>query len=189
MSRSRTRWAGLLAVAIATSACGGATASNPPSTASTARAVTSTVPLPPGKNPSEISKMVCAHKAESDVAQVLGEKALAITTPSWVRDLYSCKFLYTGGALRLSVKELSSWSQTVAYFHGLGNRLGVALPLSNLGQGAFQARDGDVVVRKDWKVLLVDITGLPAQFGKPPTPRGDVAVTVADLILGCWAGD
>jgi hypothetical protein len=46
-----------------------------------------------------------------------------------------------------------------------------------------------VVVRKDWKVLLVNIAGLPAQFAVPPTNRADVAVTVADVILGCWDGD
>jgi hypothetical protein len=46
-----------------------------------------------------------------------------------------------------------------------------------------------VVVRKDWKVLVVDSSGLPAQFGVPPTSSGDVAVTVGDVILGCWAGD
>ncbi len=46
-----------------------------------------------------------------------------------------------------------------------------------------------MVVRKDWKVLTVDIADLPPQFGVPPTNRGDVAVTVADLILACWAGD
>jgi hypothetical protein len=46
-----------------------------------------------------------------------------------------------------------------------------------------------MVVRKDWKILTVDISGLPAQFGRPPTSRGDVAVTVADVILACWSGD
>jgi hypothetical protein len=46
-----------------------------------------------------------------------------------------------------------------------------------------------VVVRKDWKVLLVDSSKLPPQFGVPATPSGDVAVTVADVILGCWSGD
>jgi len=46
-----------------------------------------------------------------------------------------------------------------------------------------------MVVRKDWKVLVVADTGLPAQFGIPPTSAGAVAVTVADVILGCWAGD
>jgi hypothetical protein len=45
------------------------------------------------------------------------------------------------------------------------------------------------VVRKDWKVLTVDIAPLPAQFGKPATSKADVAYTVADIILGCWDGD
>lgn len=40
-----------------------------------------------------------------------------------------------------------------------------------------------MVVRKDWKVLLVDSAGLPDEFGQPPTSSGDVAVTVADVIL------
>jgi hypothetical protein len=46
-----------------------------------------------------------------------------------------------------------------------------------------------MVVRKDWKVLLVDVADLPAQFGQPPTSSGDAAVSVADVILGCWSGD
>jgi len=61
--------------------------------------------------------------------------------------------------------------------------------LQGLGQGAFQTTDGSVVVRKDWKVLLVDTSGLPARFGVPATTSGEVAVTVGDIILGCWAGD
>jgi hypothetical protein len=35
----------------------------------------------------------------------------------------------------------------------------------------------------------VQIAGLPPQFGVPPTPKADVADTVSDVILGCWAGD
>lgn len=80
-------------------------------------------------------------------------------------------------------------AETLAYFHGLGTQLGVVKTLPNLGQGAFQTDNGSVVVRKDWKVLLVDPTRLPAHFGNPPTTSADVAVTVAVLILGCWAGD
>ncbi len=67
--------------------------------------------------------------------------------------------------------------------------MGRALVIPNLGQGAFQTTDGSMVVRKDWKVLLVNTAGLPAQFGQPPTSSGEVAVTVADVILGCWDGD
>jgi hypothetical protein len=43
-------------------------------------------------------------------------------------------------------------------------------------------------VRKDNKVLVVDTRGLPARFGAPPADRGEVAVTVAATIMGCWVG-
>lgn len=147
-----------------------------------------TVPLPAGRYPSAVSKMVCRTEASHDVGLALGETA-SVTTPTWVEHLYTCEYAYPSGMLTLSVKELSSWPETLAYFHGLGDQLGVARTLPNVGQGAFQTTNGSVVVRKDWKVLLVDPTKLPAQFGNPPTTSGDIAVTVADVILGCWAGD
>ena len=72
---------------------------------------------------------------------------------------------------------------------GWGRKWATPQTLGNLGQGAFRTSGGDVVVRKDWKVLVVDISGLPSQFGVPPTSATDVAYTLADLILGCWDGD
>jgi hypothetical protein len=144
--------------------------------------------LPAGARPSSISKQVCAHEAVKDINNVLGEQA-TVSTPTWVDHRYECRYGYATGAMVLSVKELSSWAQTYAYFGSLATRLGRSRPLQDLGQGAFQTADGSVVVRKDWKVLLVDTSGLPAQFGVPPTSSGDVAVTVGDVILGCWAGD
>ncbi len=132
--------------------------------------------------------MVCAVKAQREIDEVLGVSA-RVSDRSWVGHLYSCRYLYDKGSFALSVKELSSWRQTVAYFHSLGAELGDKGALGNLGQGAFTTRDGSVVVRKDWKVLLVDIADLPPEFGKPPTGSTEVAFTVADLILGCWNGD
>jgi hypothetical protein len=145
-------------------------------------------PLPAGHNPSSISKQVCQEEARGDIASALGETA-TVSQPSWVGHLYSCRYSYPTGSMAVSVKELSSWPQTFAYFRMLAARMGKTRDLQNLGQGAFQTADGSVVVRKDWKVLLVDASGLPPQFGVPPTPSGDVAVTVGDVILGCWAGD
>ena len=89
----------------------------------------------------------------------------------------------------MSVTELSSWPETYAFYDGLATTSGKSRDLESLGQAAFQTTDGSVVVRKDWKVLLVDPTRLPAQFGVPPTSSVYVAVTVADVILGCWEGD
>ncbi len=145
-------------------------------------------PLPAGRLPSNIATEVCAREAQRDMKAALGMKA-SVPTKTWVDHTYSCPYEYPNGRFVLSVKELSSWAQTLAYFHSIGHQLGVSRTLANLGQGAFQVTNGSVVVRKDWKVLLVDVTGLPAQFGVPPTSSRAVAVTVADVILACWAGD
>jgi len=48
--------------------------------------------------------------------------------------------------------------------------------------------DGSVVVRKDWKVLYVDVSHLPPQFGQPPQAAPDAALSVAATILSCWSG-
>lgn len=168
-----------VALAMAMAACG----TTSPSSLATARA-----PLPAGKLPSTISKMVCTPKAQREIGLALGVTAV-VAAPTWSEHLYSCRYTYPDGYFTLSVKELSSWTQTFSYFRGIGSSLGDVNTLPNLGQSGFATRDGSVAVRKDWKVLLVDISGLPAQFGKPPTPSGNVAVTVADVILGCWSGD
>jgi hypothetical protein len=147
-----------------------------------------TVPLPAGRYPSAISKEVCSSEAQKDINEVLGVTAVVQTT-TWVDHLYACRYTYPTGTMVLSVKELSSWTQTKGYFASLGTQLGDVGKLGNLGQGAFTTGGGSVVVRKDWKVLLVDISGLPAQFGVPPTSKADIADTVSDVILGCWAGD
>jgi hypothetical protein len=170
-------------VTVAATSCG--------NTAPTVQAETkpkAPIPLPAGRYPSKISKQVCSGEAQRDIAETLGVKAV-VQTPTWVDHLYSCQYQYPNGSMVLSVKELSSWSQTKGYFAMLGQQLGNVGSLGNLGQGAFTTSNGSVVVRKDWKVLLVNITGLPAQFGVPPTSRGDIADTVSDVILGCWAGD
>jgi hypothetical protein len=132
--------------------------------------------------------MVCAPEAQREVADALGVTA-DVQAPTWSGHLYSCRYVYSNGTFVLSVKELSSWAQTLAYFRGIESTLGDTTTLGSLGQGAFVTRGGSVAVRKDWKVLLVDISGLPTQFGKPPTPSFDVAITIADVILGCWSGD
>jgi hypothetical protein len=170
-----------IGVALSAASCGNAPAAAPvrPKT---------TVPLPAGPRPSEIAKMVCQKKAQGELNEVLGVNAV-VQTPTWTDHRYSCTYQYPNGSMVLSVKELSSWSETKSYFAMLGTQLGDVGKLGNLGQGAFTTSNGSVVVRKDWKVLLVDITGLPPQFGVPPTSKADIADSVSDVILGCWAGD
>jgi hypothetical protein len=132
--------------------------------------------------------MVCQHKVHGEINQVLGVPA-SVSGRTWVDHKYSCRYGYPNGSFELSVQELSSWSQTLAYFRELATQMGKVQSLAGLGQGAFRTSGGDVVVRKDWKVLLVDVSGLPSPFGVPPTSATDVAYTVADVVLGCWEGD
>jgi hypothetical protein len=168
---------GLLVVLLA-AACGGGAVVSP----------TTEAPLPAGPIPSKIATMICRFEAIQEIDSAIGVKA-KVSTPIWADHLYSCSYGYPTGSMVLSVKELSSWDQTDTYFEQLARQMGHARTIQGLGQGAFQTTDGSMVVRKDWKVLLVDTAGLPAQFGQPPTSSGDVAVTVADVILGCWSGD
>ncbi len=184
LARRRLGAAGLLVAGLSLVLTGCSSGSSP--SASTKSG--STRPLPAGTTPSEISKMVCTPQAQKEIQQTLGVKA-TVSNPTWVDHTYSCRYQYPDGSFALSVHELSSWPQTLAYFDAIGRRQGRVTEIRNLGQGAFQTSNGSVVVRKDWKVLTVDIADLPPEFGNPPTSRGDVAVTVADLILACWAGD
>ena len=133
--------------------------------------------------------MVCSNKTERELSSVLGVTPEQPVVPTWADHLYTCRLAYSSGTLVLTVKELSSWDETLAYFNGLGAQLGDIGRLTGLGQGAFTTQNGSVVARKDYKVLLVDISGLPASFGVPATSAGDVAYTVTDVVMGCWAGD
>ncbi len=182
--RSRTPIAVAL-VAFVLSACGGTSTTG---STSSIEGTTVHIALPAGPNPSTSAKMVCAKEAQRELANTLGVSTVAPIAPTWVDHLYSCQYVYANGAIALSVKEVSNRGQTTAYFDMLGRQFGRTGALNGLGQGAFTTTNGDVVVRKDYKVLLVDVSGLPPQFGVPPTSSADIAVTVADVIMGCWSG-
>ena len=96
----------VLAVVLGIAGCGSGNASSAES------------PKPAGKSPSAIARMVCAEEAAGEIAQVVGAKA-SVTAPTWADHLYSCGYHYTEGTMVLSVKELSSWTQTYAYFDEL----------------------------------------------------------------------
>jgi hypothetical protein len=133
--------------------------------------------------------MVCAPKAQAEIGAIIGFHTTAPVVPTWTDHLYSCRYVFSKGVMVLSVKELSSKTETDSYFSSLERRLGLLTRLQDLGQGAFTAKDLSVVVRKDYKVLLVDTSGLPALFGAPPRNRAETASIIAGAILDCWSGD
>ena len=138
--------------------------------------------------PSISAKMICEQEAANEVAAVIGIKTTKPVVPTWSHGLYSCEYDYSNGSIGLSVKELPNQSATNAYFASLQRMLGEQRPWANLGQAAFVTPNGSIVVRKDDKVLFVDISHLPARFGAPPSARGNAALNVAITIMGCWTG-
>jgi hypothetical protein len=149
---------------------------------------TTTTWEPAGPNPSISAKMICEKEAQDDIAASLGVKAVSVTTPTWIDHVYSCTYVYPNAQITLSVKEMSTTPETTTYFDARAKVLGQRPGRVAIGQGAFQTTNGSVVVRKDWKVLTVDISKVPASFGQPPETAASVALSIAATILGCWTG-
>lgn len=146
------------------------------------------VAQPAGAKPSESARMVCAREAQKDLASSLGVTSTSVTEPSWVDHVYACRYMYPDGNFALSVKELSDRAETTAYFNSLRTRLGESQRLPGVAQGAFVTANGSLVLRKDYKVLVVDTSDVPEPFGSGFTTRDQVAVGVGVTLLGCWTG-
>jgi hypothetical protein len=144
-------------------------------------------PQPAGRLPSPLAKKVCASEAQGEVADSLGEHSRSVTTPVWSHHRYSCTYEYRQGTITLSVKELSSWRQTYAYFDRFKKQFGDRHSIVGLGQAAYVTDNGWVAVRKDWKVLFVS-SQLKGRINGSAA-SGTAAEAVAVVILACWSGD
>lgn len=147
-----------------------------------------TAAAPAGANPSDSAVLVCSDEAREDMTEALGVAPTAIDPPTWADHVYACRYRYPTGSFTLSVKELSSFDETTAYMTTMARTLGSAHTVDGLGESAFVTTDGSVVVRKDFKVLLVDDSALPPGLGSPPATPPQVALLAARTIIGCWTG-
>jgi hypothetical protein len=144
---------------------------------------------PPAGGPSTSAQMVCGDEAAGEISGRLGVQLSQPLQPTWSDQLYSCRYVYPSGVLVLSVKELSDAAATTAYYTSVQHGATSPAALTDLGEAAFTMADGSVVVRKDFKVLSVEVGGLPEQFGHPLRPRAEVAKTAATIIMNCWTGN
>jgi hypothetical protein len=176
----------VFACMLSMTSCGG---SKPATPAGTSQGATGHVAQPARAAPSATAKMICARETQTELAAVLGVHTTQPVVPAWADHLYSCRYTYRNAFMVLSVKELSNQAETDGYFTSLAHRLGQTGRPQAIDRGAFfTTRNSSVVVRKDYKVLLVNISGLPARFGAPPYTRADIAIKVAATIMGCWTG-
>lgn len=181
------RWgiARLVLAALVLGACGSGSSSGNETIPSTQPL--SVHPEAAGPQPSQSARMVCTSEARQDIAAALGVQATRVTMPTWHDHVYACTYVYPRGAITLSVKELPDLAATARYYDALLARFGRSLPLFGLGQGGFLAMNGNAVVRKDFKVLLVDVQSFPDNEA-PTMRRIDVAQSITTTIMGCWTG-
>jgi hypothetical protein len=173
--------AGLLVVTALAAACssssGGASSSSP----------TTSLLVTYGPQPTSSAKMICAAEARAEIRSALNATPTTVTPPTWRDHTYQCTYVYRNGSFTMSVKELPSIAATVDYFDTLKAQHRPEQDLA-LGQDGFVATDSTAVVRKDNKVLIVDVSKLPAAFGQPPQTQSTISESLAAVILGCWTG-
>ena len=148
---------------------------------------TSMAAAPP--SPSAAATMICAKQEQGEVAEAAGLTLTGPATAAWVRPVFTCTYPSRAGKLVLSVRELAGPAETTTYFNSALAAAGGSTDVPELGEGAFAIADGSVYVRKQFKVLKVDVGRLPASIGSPPISRARAAVRVAEVIMGCWTGD
>ena len=177
-----------LAAVLGLAACGSSGSAKASSATTAQKGQPASVTYPPaGKNPSISAKMICQTEAINDIADAIEVKSTRVTKPTWVDHVYSCTYVYPHGSIVLSVKEVSTAAETTAYFNSLATKYGKKQNINGLAQGAFLTPNDDVVVRKDYKILLVDVKGIAANF-EPAMARSDVAENIAAAIMSCWTG-
>jgi hypothetical protein len=184
-----------LLIVLGLAACGGSSSSSSsPTTTGQSKTGATTAPAhvakPVSNKPSISAQMICGPEAIKDIYEsATGVKTVSTLKPTWIDHVYACDYVYPAGAvMHLSVKEFANSDETTAYFDSLATKLDKKQDIKSFGQPAFQTQDGSIVVRKDFKVLTVDVSKLPGQFGVPVAPRGDVAINVGAALMGCWTG-
>jgi hypothetical protein len=158
-------------------------------------AVTGAVPAsgsnagPPTGNPPASAAMICDADIKSKVREALGLAGPPSTEWRWSDGVYTCDYHLPMGRMSLQVTVLAGAPQARTLFDADRARTLGAQTLAGLGEGAFGAENGTVLVLKDNQVLVVDTTRLPQVFGANGQRRTDLAYEVASDVMGCWTGD
>lgn len=175
----------LAALGLAAAGCSSSSSSGRGAPSSTVSSQTTIAK--PGATPSESSKMICSKEAQTDIAASIGVTA-TVSPPTWVDHVYSCKYTYAQGVVTLAVKELESQAAVTAEYSADAQKFGRRPDAVSFGEGAFITTNGSVIVRKDNKVLDIDVSAIPQNFGTPPQDRSNVALSIAATVMSCWTG-
>ena len=143
----------------------------------------------PADVPSPQAEMVCQPEAQADIQDLIGLVPTRVGPIQYANHVTTCRYAYADGSFTLIVQDLPNDLTTTDAFNALAGKLGRVDSIDLPDANAFSTTDGSIVLRKDTKVMLVDVTGLPATFGSPPSSRADAARLIMKAVLGCWTGD
>jgi hypothetical protein len=139
--------------------------------------------------PSPQAEMVCQPEAQQDIQDLIGVVPTAVGPIQYANHTTTCRYVYANGSFTLVVQDLPNELVTTRTYEALAGKLGKVDSIDLPDAQAFSTNDGSVVLRRDTKVMLVDVTQLPATFGSPPSPRADAARLIMKAVLNCWVGD
>ncbi len=139
--------------------------------------------------PSPQAEMVCQPEAQQDIQDLIGVVPTTVGPIQYANHTTTCRYVYANGSFTLVVQDLPNELVTTRTYEALAGKLGKVDSIDLPDAQAFSTNDGSVVLRRDTKVMLVDVTQLPATFGSPPSPRADAARLIMKAVLNCWVGD
>jgi hypothetical protein len=177
--------AGLAVLAALLAGCGG---QSPPSVPQNAPSVGPAVVTALPDVPSPQAEMVCQPEAQQDIQDIIGVVPTAVGPIQYVNHTSTCRYAYPNGAFTLVVQDLPNDITTARTYEALAGKLGRVDKIDLPDAEAYTTNDGSIVLRRDTKVMLVDVTQLPGTFGNPPSPRGDAARLIMKAVLNCWVG-
>lgn len=138
--------------------------------------------------PSPQAEMVCQPEAQQEIQDIIGVVPTKVGPIQYANHTSTCRYDYPNGSFALVVEDLPNDLLTTETYETLAGKLGKIDRINLPDADAFATNNGSVVLRRDFKVMLVDVTQLPATFGNPPSSRADAARLIMKTVLNCWVG-
>jgi len=143
---------------------------------------------PPSGDPVPVARRFCTTSARDEIARSLGVAPVRVTAPVLHDHHFGCRYEYADGEITIGVTGHRDTRAARAQLASIARTRGRRSEPPMMGEKleAFVATDGSMVVRAERDVLDVDVSHLPAEFGRPPQLPSVIALAVAVTILGHW---
>jgi hypothetical protein len=134
--------------------------------------------------PTADDQFVCSKEAASNVAFMLGGRAVKVSKPVWANGRYSCDYRYVAAAgVAVSVNDFLAPQDAISYFDQRHRQLGTidTTATAQCHPDCYVTPTGLALLRNGSQVLFVDASRLPSpSVGRN---RAENAVTVLGSVV------